>query len=251
MKLTTSQRLKTARAYRRLMATRESRLKFVLKGEFNRVVRDASQNYPDWEKVIPQHKQRLLSIFQVELKRTALAGVMHVRESLGKCLPVRERKLDTEEELNQRVADWVRSNAADKVEAGDTTRRRIRNCIARGLEDGLTPDEIARSIVEEVGSMSDSRALVIARTETAAAMNTGQHMEMEDMAEESGLKVKKVWTATEDERTRESHSAADGQRVDLDEMFKVGDAELMYPSDPNGPPEEIINCRCVSVYEAT
>jgi hypothetical protein len=30
----------------------------------------------------------------------------------------------------------------------------------------------------------------------------------------------------------------------MDEPFTVGGASLMYPGDPAGPAEEVINCRC-------
>jgi len=43
---------------------------------------------------------------------------------------------------------------------------------------------------------------------------------------------------------RESHRAADGQIRLEDEPFDVGDAKLAAPRDPEGPPEETINCRC-------
>ena len=56
--------------------------------------------------------------------------------------------------------------------------------------------------------------------------------------------LEKVWIATNDEKTRPSHVEAHGQRVPLDALFAVGLDDLEYPGDPNGSPEEIINCRC-------
>jgi len=54
----------------------------------------------------------------------------------------------------------------------------------------------------------------------------------------------KIWRTVGDEKVRESHRAADGQIRLEDEPFDVGDAKLAAPRDPEGPPEETINCRC-------
>ena len=80
-------------------------------------------------------------------------------------------------------------------------------------------------------------------------MNKWHHDVMENAEQELGVKMTKNWVATEDDRTRETHAAADGQTVKLDADFEVGDAELEFPSDPNGPPEEVINCRCAVTYD--
>jgi len=56
--------------------------------------------------------------------------------------------------------------------------------------------------------------------------------------------LEKVWIATLDSKTRHTHFAADGQRVPLGGMFAVGGAELRYPSDPLGPANEVMGCRC-------
>jgi uncharacterized protein with gpF-like domain len=81
-------------------------------------------------------------------------------------------------------------------------------------------------------------------------MMVGQDDAVMQLGESLDLTIYKTWTATVDERTRESHAEADGQTVKDDEAFEVGGAELRFPSDPNGPPEEVINCRCVPIYEA-
>jgi uncharacterized protein with gpF-like domain len=57
----------------------------------------------------------------------------------------------------------------------------------------------------------------------------------------------KEWLTAGDERVRDMHVAADGQITKLDDYFNVGGEYLMYPGDPNGSPENIINCRCVSL----
>lgn len=57
-------------------------------------------------------------------------------------------------------------------------------------------------------------------------------------------RMEKVWIATNDERTRPTHTEAHGQRAPLDGTFSVGADELEYPCDPAGSPEEVANCRC-------
>jgi uncharacterized protein with gpF-like domain len=53
-----------------------------------------------------------------------------------------------------------------------------------------------------------------------------------------------VHNSTDDSRTRETHRLADGQRVALGQPFIVGGFELAFPGDPDGPPQEVIQCRC-------
>ncbi len=63
----------------------------------------------------------------------------------------------------------------------------------------------------------------------------------------------------QDNRTRDkddefNHKAANGQRVKRREKFaikrKKGGVELLdFPGDPKGSPGNIINCRCVMVFE--
>ena len=72
------------------------------------------------------------------------------------------------------------------------------------------------------------------------AENAGRLDSYENLANQ-GVVQKKVWIATPDERTRESHLDIDGEEVDIEQEFSNG---LMYPADPNGEPEEVWNCRC-------
>jgi hypothetical protein len=63
-------------------------------------------------------------------------------------------------------------------------------------------------------------------------------------AGQSEDQLDKVWIATLDGKTRDTHFAADGQRAPLDGTFAVGVAALHFPGDPAGPPAEVKNCRC-------
>ena len=64
-------------------------------------------------------------------------------------------------------------------------------------------------------------------------------------AEDMGNSITKIWIATLDNRTRDSHAALDGAEIALDEIFDNGCSR---PRDPNGTPEEICNCRCSLKY---
>lgn len=57
----------------------------------------------------------------------------------------------------------------------------------------------------------------------------------------------KQWVSQRDSRVRKSHVEADGQIVSIRAPFIVGDAPLLHPVDPKGPPQEIMRCRCFMV----
>lgn len=93
-----------------------------------------------------------------------------------------------------------------------------------------------------------NRATVVARTEAIGALNAGRTDAFRALAEEEpDVEFERLWLSTSDNRTRETHREADQQRVPLDQPFLVGGFELMFPGDPSGPPQEVIQCRCTSL----
>jgi SPP1 gp7 family putative phage head morphogenesis protein len=142
--------------------------------------------------------------------------------------------------------EWLKVHAARRVTGiNKTIKDSIRRALVRGEAAELTLPQLAKSIRELIGgTAARRRALVIARTETHTAANYGS----QQAAEESGLSMVREWASAEDDRTRPSHAAANGQRRKMDKPFRVGGALLDFPGDPNGPPGEIINCRCVVLY---
>jgi hypothetical protein len=92
-----------------------------------------------------------------------------------------------------------------------------------------------------------NRATVIARTETIGALNAGRHDAFRVVADDADEQLFTMWLATDDHRTRPTHVEAEGQRVPVGQPFLVGGSELAFPGDPTGPPQEVIQCRCVAL----
>lgn len=92
------------------------------------------------------------------------------------------------------------------------------------------------------------RAETIARTETTRVLNTARQETTMQVVESSGIpedEVVRTWAATDDNRTRDTHAAMDGQERGLNEPFESpSGAQLMFPGDPSAPADETINCRC-------
>ncbi len=93
------------------------------------------------------------------------------------------------------------------------------------------------------------RAETIARTEAMTSLHEAQAQATEQ-AIAGGIdrgNVRYTWHTAKprDKRARESHTPMDGETVADGELFVTGAGNtLEYPGDPNGPPEETINCRC-------
>lgn len=127
---------------------------------------------------------------------------------------------------------------------GDEVWQEVSAQLIQGVSAGESIPELAMRVKSTAG-VSDARSLTIARTEVHAAHEAGSY----DQALFVDPDATKVWLATEDVRTRETHRIADGQRRKLNEPFEVGGGQLRYPGDPLGPADEVINCRCTTVYD--
>lgn len=120
--------------------------------------------------------------------------------------------------------------------------RRLNSAITQGIVRGESIPKIAKRI-EGVAAANSKAAIRNARTAVNAAENAGRQAAYEEAAE-SGLQLTKIWLATMDDRTRDSHVEMDGEEVGIDEAFSNG---LQYPCDPEGDPSEVWNCRCTMV----
>lgn len=133
-------------------------------------------------------------------------------------------------------------------------RQKVENSITQGIIQGEGIDQITDRLVDSLCTQNENRMRTFARTSMTGAQNAGRQASMED-AEDMGIKLKKRWLATLDNRTRDLHQELDGQIVDVDEPFEVDlngeHYEIRYPGDPNAEPEMVYNCRCtmIEIYE--
>lgn len=122
-------------------------------------------------------------------------------------------------------------------------RQHLNSAITQGILQGEDIRKISKRL-QAVTDMDKRAAVRNARTMTTTAENAGAFHSYE-RAEKMGIKGKKMWMATHDGRTRDSHAMVDGETRKLDEKFSNG---LQKPGDVEGRPEERYNCRCRIVY---
>lgn len=123
----------------------------------------------------------------------------------------------------------------------------LRRELADGYQRGETPHEL-RQRVARVLDLDEwgERASRIARTETTAAYGWASETTGQIAQQHLGVPLRREWVATNDERTRPAHRAADGQVVNAGERFRVGGELLRFPGDPLASPVNTVNCRCTT-----
>lgn len=122
-------------------------------------------------------------------------------------------------------------------------KKQITASITSGILMGNSIGKIADDLQDRIKGMNRSSAIRSARTAVTNAQNAGRQ-DTYEAAAKMGIKVRKRWVATKDERTRTSHRGVDGQTVDYDKPFNVGGEELMFPGDGSGSAWNVYNCRC-------
>lgn len=233
--------MSTFAAHERLRLVVERKLRAWFVQEFKRVAREAAAAYPLMNHVFEQHAARV----SAKLKDFYLKAYNYARAKFKTELNKARQAYANPESAAQAAEQLsVRWTAKRSAGISETTRALVNDIITAGLQENLSLDDIAKEIQSTIGGPeAASRALIIARTESHSAVQAGAM----EAAQEDGMKYKE-WIATNDERTRDSHRDAHGQVVSIDEPFDVGGVQLDYPGDPSGPPEEVINCRCVVRY---
>lgn len=153
---------------------------------------------------------------------------------------------------NPLVAGLVDSLGVRAADMGDAVRGDVARSVLDSYQKGLSVIDAAKAIQAAVEEIAPVRAAMLARTDlvglaNGASVAAAQIVMGADTGGEGALGYKR-WLATEDERTREAHAEADGQIVPLAQPFDVGGEHLLYPGDPNGSSDEVINCRCTVTY---
>jgi uncharacterized protein with gpF-like domain len=124
--------------------------------------------------------------------------------------------------------------------------QKVNSEVLQGILQGDSIPNLAKRL-RNVTEMNKASSIRNARTSCTSAENKGR-IDMIHDAEDKGVKTKKVWMATMDDRTREAHMALSGVEAEPDEPFEIFGMKIMYPGDPDAEPEMIYNCRCTLGY---
>lgn len=163
-----------------------------------------------------------------------------------------------------RMPDWMLGAAREEMgemfaqdywqEVDETTRDDIQRTLEQGIEDGLSMKKLAKAINEKHGGLySLTRAIRVARTETPNALLAGHNATLDQLEEDTGLKIGKEWIAAFQTFSRGSHLALDGtQTKTADGKFDLNGVKIPWPAHYDLPAKDRINCLCnfVSVIAA-
>lgn len=126
---------------------------------------------------------------------------------------------------------------------------RVWNKLKTSLSDGIKAGETITDLSNRIKTQFDiqsNNSLTQARTEIAQVASPVRHAVMVG----EGV-TKSDWSDSGDEHVRGDHiklGASGTHKMDHNYMEDLGKSgTLMHPSDPSGPADQVINCRCVEL----
>lgn len=146
------------------------------------------------------------------------------------------------------MPNWVPKREVDKKRDLAWGKRQITAQVTQGILMGDSIPNIAKRLQTNIPNMERVSAVRAARTAVTGAQNAGR-LDSYFAAEEMGIKLKKKWIATLDNRTRHAHQLLDGQVADNDKPFKSELGDIMFPGDPSAEPANLWNCRCTLIAD--
>lgn len=228
----------------------------VLRGlriQFNSSAKLVSMGSFDFDQAVNENSPVIYEALVVNYKRIAKVFGDLLFDALERVGLEQKSKMSYEtksikDEYNDAINKWLELEATKKIRQLDkTTKEAIKTIIDKGYAEGLSNAEMATAIRKIGRVINRKRALKIVRTEThTAAMKS-----MSEAMQTTRLQYTKSWVTAGDSRVRSetfNHVAASGETVGKDEFYtKTGEA-LFFPGDPRGSAGNIINCRCIEIF---
>lgn len=141
------------------------------------------------------------------------------------------------------VQDFIRVRANQLAgHVTDTTYTAIKGALSEGVGQGESIPDIAKRIRTLFQQTYKNRSTVVARTEVISAYNGSTAEVVNNVPDDVAAGME--WLATSDDRTRDAHAFANGQRIAAGGAFIVGGESLRYPGDPAGSADNVVQCRC-------
>lgn len=268
----------------RLLATIERAAAIRFAREFNRLGRElgamlrASEGtLPRLDDAIAEHGRRLTVILERLYVEVGDVMASRIRGAIEKCfsgglltkaaadrLAARtallvKQGLDQATLFQLAMRQFIEGQSGLRIEEiTATTLGQVRDALTLIDVEGLGEIPGAKIIEQQTGGViGRARAMRIARTEG----HTGSQFASQTQITQLGVEYVKRWVSVQDQRTRSvrdgdqfDHKAANGQKRKRDEQYEIkrlkgGSEKLNYPGDPKGSAGNIINCRCIQVYE--
>jgi hypothetical protein len=137
----------------------------------------------------------------------------------------------------------------------DTTRKLVSKAFTDGIEAGDTTRQLSKRIESyTLGSNGSglegrinvkARALMISKTETLMASEKAKDLQID----ESIYLYEKKWVKGHPKEPRETHiQVSQNKPIDKDKPFIVGGVQMYYAGDSRGGAENVINCKCSTIY---
>lgn len=149
--------------------------------------------------------------------------------------------------FERQLIDFAERRAGSQITSvTGTLKDTVKAVIAKTIEEdvNVSVEALTKAIHKEVGELMRWQVRRIAQTE----MMIGLGEAASEASTALGIEQTKTWCTSGLTNTRDTHLALDGTTVEIDEYFVLPDCEMLYPHDPNGTAEEVINCACTCIY---
>lgn len=138
-----------------------------------------------------------------------------------------------------------------KIELGQVVKwkkRQVQSVVLQSIIQGESIPNMATRISKTLCTNDRKAAIRYARTATTWAENAGR-LDSYTRAQSMGVKLKKMWIAILDNRTRDAHRELDGQTIPVDKPFENSIGKIMCPGDPSANGANLWNCRCTMITQ--
>ncbi len=152
-------------------------------------------------------------------------------------------------------SNYVNTVLAEKVtRINETTLTKLQAALGGLIPQSLEFEEMASRLMKDF-DFSIQRAMTISRTEVGNSMNEAKYKGKDDIKEELGEEIWKIWIHRGSKNPRDWHvKLDDGKAIHEDSFWSVetpstGFTEPMdRPHDAGASAENVINCGCEVMY---